>query len=280
MLSAPKIDAHQHFWRYSPQEYGWIGPRDKVLRRDFLPADLQPELMSSGIQGALSVQARQSLEETRWLLELASQYPFIKGVVGWVPLIAEDVEKSLELFSTDKNLKGVRHVLHDEADDNYMLRGDFNAGIHLLRKFNLVYDILIFERHLPQTIELVDLHPDQMFVVDHIAKPKIRERITEPWRTNIQALAQRSHVYCKLSGVVTEADHQGWQIGDLKPYFDTILECFGPERLMFGSDWPVCLLASGYRRWSETVQDLIAKLTTAEQAAIMGGTAIRTYSLK
>ena len=274
------IDTHQHFWKFNPADYGWIGLNQGVLRRDFLPSDLEPILRSSGVTGVVSVQARQKLEETHWLLELAAQQDFIKGVVGWVPLIAKELPKILEGLAANPRLKGVRHVLHDEPDGDYMLRDDFNCGITLLRRFNLVYDILIFERHLPQTIEFVDRHPHQIFVVDHVAKPRIAAGILEPWRKNIRELAARPNVYCKLSGAVTEADHQSWRDSDLQPYLDVTLECFRPQRMMFGSDWPVCLLASQYARWVETVEKMIGKLSNDERNAIWSGTAVKVYGLE
>ena len=274
------VDTHQHFWKFNPEEYGWIGPHNGVLRRDFLPSDLEPMIQSSGVTGVVSVQARQKLEETHWLLELAARHDFIKGVVGWVPLTAEEFPKILEGLAANPRLRGVRHVLHDEPDDDYMLRDDFNRGITYLHRFNLVYDILIFERHLPQTIEFVDRHPHQIFVVDHLAKPRIAAGIIDPWRKKIGELATRPNVYCKLSGAVTEADHHSWRDSDLQPYVDVVLECFGPQRMMFGSDWPVCLLASDYARWVKTVETMIGKLSDNERDAILGDTGAKVYGLE
>jgi len=274
-----KIDAHHHFWHYNPEEYGWINSDMKALRKNFLPADLAAQIAAVGIDGVVSVQARQTVEETRWLLELAAQHEFIKGVVGWLPLTATDIEAELERWSGYAKLKAVRHVLHDEPDDMYMLRADFNHGIEKLRQFNLVYDILIFEKHLPQTIEFVDRHPGQIFVVDHIAKPLIKDRVIAPWDKLITELAQRRNVYCKLSGVVTEADHAHWTPENIKPYLDVVLQAFGPQRLMFGTDWPVCLLATGYEKWVKTVKDFIAPLSVAQQDRMMGGTAVEAYRL-
>ncbi len=274
-----KIDAHQHFWQYNPREYGWIGPAAEILQRDFLPADLERATASAGIQGVVSVQARQSLNETNWLLELASHHQWIRGVVGWLPLTAPDAQAHIATAAANPKLKAVRHVLHDESDDHYILGEDFNRGIRLLGPHHLAYDLLIFERHLPQTIEFVDQHPNQTFVLDHLAKPHIKEQIQEPWRKLITDLAARPNVYCKLSGIITEADHQHWTPADLHPYLQTTLEAFGPRRLMFGSDWPVCLLAGSYLRWTQTVQDFIAPLAPAEQDRIMGDTAIEAYRL-
>ena len=214
MLMAPatsfkRVDAHQHFWRYTDAEFGWINDGMAVIRRDFLPSDLKPVLDESGIHATVAVQARQSLEETEWLLALAEKNRWIEGVVGWVPLIDSDVEATLEKLASNVQLKGVRHVLQAEADA-YMERADFNSGLRLLRKFALTYDLLVFEHQLPAAIALVDRHPDQPIVLDHLAKPRIAAHELEPWRTNIRELARRPHVCCKLSGMVTEADFTAW----------------------------------------------------------------------
>lgn len=228
------IDSHQHFWKFEPAEYGWIGPHMTVLRRDFLPEDLEVEKREAGIDRSIAVQARSSVEETAWLLELANANESVAAVVGWVPLGARDVESHIERFADHPKLRGVRHVVQDEPDDQYLLRPDFNAGVAALRRFRLVYDILIFERHLPAAIEFVDRHPSQVFVLDHIAKPRIREGLLSPWQERIRELARRPNVYCKLSGVVTEAHWQRWTPDDLQPYFDMVLEAFTPKRLMIG----------------------------------------------
>jgi L-fuconolactonase len=203
----------------------------------------------------------------------------IRGVVGWAPLIDPLVEQPLEELATHRKLKGIRHILQDEPDDRYMLRDDFHHGVDLLKHFGLVYDILIFARQLPQTIEFVDRHPQQPFVVDHVAKPQIREQVLSPWKEQMKELSKREQVYCKVSGMVTEADWQGWQEADLCPYFDAVLEAFGPRRLMFGSDWPVLLLGSNYVRWAEIVRNWTSSLSSEEQYAILAGTAIQVYSL-
>jgi L-fuconolactonase len=273
------IDSHHHFWRYIPAEYGWIADSMSILRRDFLPADLSGETSVVGVDGVISVQARQTVGETQWLLDLAEQNAFIKGVVGWVPLVSPDVKSDLEQFARRPKLKAVRHVLQDEPDDNYMLRDDFNRGLAMLRDFDLRYDILIFERHLPQSIKLIDRHPRLTFILDHIAKPRIRENVLSPWRENMRELARRPNVYCKLSGMATVADHKAWTPAQLRPCMDMALEAFGPGRLMFGSDWPVCLLAVTYRRWYELVGEFVARLSTEERGRIMGGTAVEAYGL-
>jgi len=274
-----RIDAHHHFWKYSPAGYGWISDRMAVLRRDFLPEHLAAAVGRAGVSGVVTVQARQTTAETAWLLELAEKNDFIRGVVGWVPLVSPTVADDLARFAANPKLKAVRHVLQGEPDEEFMLRADFNDGIRALKRFDLVYDILIFERHLPQTIQFVGRHPSQVFVLDHVAKPRIRENILQPWADNIRELARRANVYCKLSGMVTEADWQRWTPQQLRPYVDTVLEAFTPRRVMFGSDWPVCLLGTRYRDWTKTVEVLIAKLSPAEQDRIWAGTAIEAYQL-
>ena len=274
------IDAHHHLWKYSAAEYGWIAPEQRVIRRDFLPEDLEPLMHHFGIEGTVAVQARQTLEETTWLLGLGEKHPLIRGVVGWVPLTdGAGVKRSLQQFAGNRRLRGVRHVIHDEPDPRYILRKDFNEGVSALREFGLRYDILIFERHLPAAIEFVDRHPNQTFVLDHVAKPRIKDKIMSPWDRNMRELAKRQNVYCKLSGMVTEADPQRWTPADLRPYIDVVLAAFGPRRLMYGSDWPVMLLAGDYARWYGTVTNAIAKLSKAEQDRIMGGTAAEAYGI-
>ncbi len=274
-----KIDAHHHFWKYDPVEYDWIDESMRAIRRDFLPTDLQAEIEAAGIEGVVSVQARQTVEETAWLLEMARANDFIKGVVGWAPLIDAGVAGQIEKFAASPKLRAVRHVLQGEADERYMLRGDFNAGIDALEPLGLVYDILIFERHLPQTIEFVDRHPSQVFVLDHVAKPRLKENALEPWQTDIKELARRENVSCKISGMVTEADWSAWTEKQLRPYLDTVLDAFGPARLMFGSDWPVCLVASSYQRWVDVVKEFARDLSTSEQRQLFGETAIAVYRL-
>ena len=274
-----KIDTHHHFWKYSTQDYGWMSDRMQVIRRDFLPADLKAEISAAGIDGVVSVQARQELRENSFLLDFAAQNDFIRGVVGWVPLIDANVKGELERLASNKKLKGIRHVLHDEADERYMLRDDFNRGIGLLKDFNLAYDILIFEKHLPQTLQFVDRHPEQVFVLDHVAKPRIKDGYLSPWQSNIVQLAHRPNIYCKISGMVTEADWQNWTEEQLQPYLETVLGAFGTKRLMFGSDWPVCLLACPYKRWVEVVEHFLSQLSADEQARIMGQNAAEVYRL-
>lgn len=274
-----RIDAHHHLWRYSREEYGWIAGNMASIARNFLPQDLQQVLSSSRIDGSIAVQARQTIEETQLLLDFAQQSDVIRGVVGWAPIASPEFPQVLERFKHSQKLKGFRHVVQDEPDDAFLLRSDFNAGIALLKQYALVYDILIFERQLPAAISFVDRHPAQVFVLDHIAKPRIRERALEPWRAYIRELARRENVFCKLSGVVTEADWAHWRPQDLQPYLDVVLDAFGPKRLMAGSDWPVCLLATSHQNWFSTLREFISPLSAAEQDMILGGVATHVYSL-
>jgi L-fuconolactonase len=273
------IDAHHHLWKYSKEQYPWMLEGMESIRRDFLIPELQAVTEETGVTGTVVVQARQILEESQWLLELAEQTDLIRGVVGWVPLVDPGVASHLERFSGHPKFKGVRHVLHDETDDFYMLRDDFNRGIALLKDFNLCYDILIFERHLPQTIQFVDRHPNQIFIVDHLAKPKIKEHKLSPWDRDIAELAKRENVYCKISGLVTEANWKSWSGQDLSPYFDKVLAAFGTQRLMIGSDWPVVLVASEYTRWTNIVRGWTSLLSTTEKLYIEHKTAVAFYRL-
>lgn len=273
------VDAHHHFWRYNPLEYDWIDGSMSELRRDFLPANLLAEIQAAGVDGVVSVQARQTLAETEWLLELAASNPWIKGVVGWVPLASGDVAKELFRFAAQPQFRGVRHVVQGEADPEFLLRPAFESGLRCLTQMGLVYDLLIYESQLPQATACVDRHPDQTFVLDHIAKPRIRDAAFEPWAANLRELARRPNVYCKLSGIITEANWATWTPKELRPYFDVVLDAFGPGRLLFGSDWPVCLVAGDYGRWMLTVRELVADLSPDEQAAVLGGNARRVYRL-
>ncbi|HXY11163.1 MAG TPA: amidohydrolase family protein [Terriglobales bacterium] len=274
-----RIDSHHHLWKYSGADYPWMLNGMEAIRRDFLVEDLRLAMQAGAIDGVVTVQARQSLAETEWLLDLASGYPFMRGIVGWVPLTDPALPSQLEKYAANPKLKAVRHVLHDEPDDFYLLREDFNRGIARLKDFGLRYDILIFERHLPQTIEFVDRHPQQLFIVDHVAKPKIRDHRMSPWRERMRDLARRENVYCKLSGMVTEANWKSWTEADLRPFIDVVLGWFGPDRLMFGSDWPVALVACTYRRWVEVVERATESLSASERGRLFGGTAREVYGL-
>jgi L-fuconolactonase len=276
---AEKIDAHHHLWRYSTAEYGWIDESMSQLQRDFLTKDLTAAMASAGVDGSVAVQARQTMDETRWLLDLAEDCDAIRGVVGWAPIAGEEFPGVMEEFEHRPKLKGLRHVIQGEKDENYILREDFNSGIRSMLGSGLVYDILIYERHLPQTIEFVDEHPEQVFVLDHVAKPLIREGVREPWASRMKELGERENVWCKVSGMVTEADWSTWTQDGLRPYLDTVVEAFGVKRLMVGSDWPVCLVASKYGRWFETLDKYFAGFSESERAAVFGGTAIEVYGL-
>lgn len=282
-MIADRIDAHHHFWRYSPAEYGWINDRMQLLRGDFLPAGLKPLLDRAGVKGAIAVQARQTLEETRWLLSLAedetNDATWMKGVVGWAPIAAADFQEVLADLKQNKKLKGLRHLIQDEPDNQFILHDAFNRGIHALQHTGLVYDIVIHARHLPQTLRFVGRHPHQSFVLDHCAKPPILSGELEPWTTQMRELAKRPNVCCKLSGLPTEANWQRWTSASLEPYWRVVLEAFGPNRLLFGSDWPVSLLAGSYQRWVDTVTGWVALLSVSEQEMIWSGTASRVYSL-
>lgn len=273
-----RIDAHQHFWRYTSQEFGWIDERMAAIRRDFLPNDLAPLLLDCGIDATVAVQARQSMEETHWLLDLAEENDWIAGVVGWVALTDPAIEETLQRLALNPKFKGVRHVLQGEPDA-YMAREDFNAGVTKLKQYRLTYDLLVQERQLPAAIAFVDRHPNQPIVLDHLAKPLIAARELEPWRADIRELARRPHVFCKLSGMVTEADFGHWTIDHLRPYVETVLEAFGTDRVLFGSDWPVCTVASSYGLWVGTVQRFTADLSADERTKVLGGNAIDFYGL-
>ena len=273
-----KLDSHQHFWKYDATQYGWMKP-EWPIRRDLLPGDLQPLLARCGLAGEIAVQARQTLEESRWLLELADAHPLIQGVVGWVDLRSERVEEQLTRFAAHPRFVGVRHVVQDEPDDNFLLRPEFVRGIRALRQFQLRYDLLIFPKQLPAAIELVRRFPEQPFVLDHLAKPFIRDGVLSPWREQIHTLAAAPNVCCKISGLVTEAHWQHWRAADFRPYLDVVFAAFGPERLLFGSDWPVSLLAATYEQSFGLVNDYLAQFPTATRDQILGGNAAKFYGI-
>jgi L-fuconolactonase len=277
---AERIDAHHHLWRYNKDEYDWIAPGMEAIARDFSTGDLQTEITACGVDGSIVVQARQSLAETDWLLELAASSAAIRGVVGWAPICDPEFPEVLKRLKEERKLKGLRHIIQGEPDDEFVLRDDFNAGIQALAGSGLVYDILIYERHLPAVIKFVDRHPNQPFVLDHLAKPRIKDRVLEPWRSNLVEIAKRQNVYCKLSGMVTEADWKNCDANRLRLYAEAALEAFGPRRLMFGSDWPVCLLAATYAKWFQMAQSLLAGLSASEKELVFGGVACKVYSLE
>jgi len=274
------IDAHQHFWHYSQVEYPWIGPGMERLASNYLPADLEAVARPLGMDGSIAVQARQSLAESRWLLELAAANAFIRGVVGWVDLRSPTVAADLAPLAANSRFIGVRHVVQDEPDPRFLLREDFVHGVRTLHQFGLTYDLLVFPHQLPAAVELAGLLPEQPFVLDHLGKPLVKAGEIAGWEQDIRALARHGNVCCKLSGLVTEADWQAWQPDDFRRYLDVAVDAFGPDRLMLGSDWPVCLLAAEYGEVLGIVEDFISRLKPAEQAAIRGKTATRFYGLE
>lgn len=274
-----RIDAHHHLWRYSPEEYEWIDDTMIMLRHDFLRDDLVAEMRLAGVDGAIAVQARQTLQETQWLLDIADASEAIRGVVGWAPIASKEFVVTMSEFLGRPKLKGLRHIVQAEQDD-FLLSENFNRGISAMSGSGLVYDLLVYERQLLHAIQFVDMHPDQAFVLDHIAKPRIREAVLEPWASRIQALAKRENVVCKISGLVTEADWKAWTLETLRPYLDVVVGAFGPHRLMVGSDWPVCLAASGYGQWFDLLGEYFARFTVREREAVFGETAKQVYKLE
>ena len=274
------IDAHQHFWAYSRAEYPWIGPGMERLARDYLPADLEEVARPLGIDGSVAVQARQSLAESDWLLELAAANPFIKGVVGWVDLRSAAVADDLARLAAAPKFVGVRHVVQDEPNPRFLLGDDFVRGVRTLHQFGLAYDLLVFPHQLPAAVELAGLLPEQPFVLDHLGKPRIKAGEIDDWQADLRALARHENVCCKLSGMVTEADWAAWRPDDFTQYLNVALEALGPDRLMLGSDWPVCRLAAEYGEVIGVVEEAVSRLTPTEQAAIRGSTATRFYRLE
>nr|WP_299383391.1 amidohydrolase family protein [Allomuricauda sp.] len=273
------IDSHQHFWYYEAEKHSWIDDHMAVIRRNFLPEDLKAVYEENGIEGCVAVQADQTLEETDFLLGLASSNSFIKGVVGWVDLRSDAVEADLEKYKDNQYLKGWRHVVQDEADHNFLLRPNFCRGISLLEEYGYTYDILVFPHQLGAVLEFVKRFPNQKFVVDHIAKPYIKDGFYEGWALLMQRISKHQNVYCKLSGMVTEADYQLWSPNQFERYINLILESFGTDRIMFGSDWPVCLVAANYVQVKDLVINAIGSLSENEQQKIMGANAMTFYNL-
>ncbi|MCR9246988.1 MAG: amidohydrolase family protein [bacterium] len=271
-----RIDSHQHFWRYDPVEYDWIDDSMAVLRRDFLPADLRPLLDAAGIDGAIAVQASQTVAETEFLLALAADAPWIVGVVGWLDLCAADIAAQVARFAERPRLVGIRHVAQAEPDE-FLARPEVVRGVATLAAHDLTYDLLVFPRQLPAAIELVRALPNQRFVLDHLAKPDLRSGEIDGWQRDLHALAEFDNVACKLSGLVTEADWQAWQPATLEPALAAGLAAFGPQRLLYGSDWPVCLCASSYERWFATMTSWLAVRSAEERAAIGGENAAIWY---
>jgi L-fuconolactonase len=275
-----KIDAHQHFWKYDPVRDAWITEAMQAIRRDFLSEDFEEERVANGIDASITVQADQSEKETTFLLELAEHNPKIAGVVGWVDLCSPGIAERLRFFLRYGKLCGFRHVAQAEPDERFLMRESFVRGVQCLREYGFAYDILIYPKQLPAALELVAAVPEQRFVIDHLAKPGIRTNSSTEWAKHMRAIAQNPNVFCKISGLVTEADWRGWKKADFKPYLDVVFEAFGAERLMFGSDWPVCLLAASYRQVKEIVEDYLRDFSEDEKGKVFGENAIRFYGLK
>ena len=272
-----RIDSHQHFWNYDSSAHGWITEQMDVLRRDFLPGELRPLLANLGFDGSIAIQARQCVAETDWLLKLADGHAFIRGVVGWVDLLAPDIRGQLKHYTANPKFVGVRHVVHDEVDDDFMLRPEFRRGIAQLAEFDLTYDLLLFPKHLPVAMKLVEEFPAQRFVLDHIAKPRIGDRLFSPWQEHLAALAEYPNVWCKLSGMVTETHWKQWQPVEFHHYLDVVLAAFGGDRLMIGSDWPVCTLSGEYAAVMRIVIDYTQKLPARVRDGIMGDNCMNFY---
>jgi L-fuconolactonase len=275
----PRIDSHQHFWNYDPVKHDWINDDMEIIRTDFLPKDLEPILNEYGFAGCVSVQADQTEEENAMLLEHAAKHDFIKGVVGWVDFKAENIENKLAYYQQFKKLKGFRHILQGEADRAYMLNADFKRGISKLKQFGYTYDILIYTDQIGYATEFAAAFPDQPFVIDHLAKPKIKDGDIAEWAKDIKAIAQNQNVSCKVSGMVTEADWKSWKSEDFTPYMDVVFEAFGADRVMFGSDWPVCRVAATYGEMLGIAEGYVANLSASEQDKFWGENAIKFYSL-
>ena len=271
------MDAHQHFWQYDPVRDAWIDDSMKVIQRDFLPDDLKPDLDPNGVEGCVAVQADQSEAETDFLLQLAEKHDFIKAVVGWVNLRATGLDRQLEYYSSNKKLAGFRHVVQGEKDVNFLLREDFCRGISALEPYGFTYDILVFPHQLGAVLEFVRRFPNQKFVIDHLAKPYIRDGYFDGWATLMREIAKEENVFCKISGMITEADWHHWKYEDFLPYLDQVTTSFGIERLMYGSDWPVCLVAGGYDAVIGIVRRYFDNFTTGEKAKVFGENALRFY---
>ena len=277
-MSTPRIDAHHHFWAYNPEAYAWIDESMAVNQRDFLPVDLEETLRASQLDAAISVQARTIPEETDWLLGMAEQHSFIAGVVGWAPFRDPDVGERLEAWAAHPACVGMREVAQGEPE-GFLLDDAFNRGVAEVGRVGLAYDILIFENQLEEAVRFVDRHPTVRFVVDHIAKPRIAEGAFDGWAKGMKALSEREQVWVKVSGMVTEADWDGWTPEQLQPYLDEVFSVFGPKRLLFGSDWPVCRLGCSHQDWTALLRQYTASLSVDEQALFWGGAAMDAYQL-
>lgn len=277
----PNIDAHQHFWQLDrPFDYGWLEEPDKQpIRRDYLPADLKPHLDATGIDKSVFVQTQHNVDENRWVLQLAEQNDFIAGVVGWVDLASEACEDQLLEFKDHPKFVGIRHITQDEPDDDFIIRPEVIRGLKVLEKHQLPFDLLFFTKHLKHAVKLANELPELPMVIDHLSKPEIASGRIDEWRTDLQNAAKFPNMYCKLSGMITEADWSKWQPADLKPYVDVALEAFGPSRCMYGSDWPVCELAGSYEQQHAALLECIGGLSESESAQIFGTTASAFYGL-
>jgi L-fuconolactonase len=274
-----RIDAHQHFWRYNPVDYAWIDESMAAIQRDFLPADLAPVLQQHGFDGCVVVQTEQTEESNQTLVDWASANPFIKGVVGWTDLTAPNIKDALSAYKKHKTVKGFRHVLQGEKDRAIMLRDDFKRGIAALGDAGFTYDILIYLDQLPFIETFVQEFPEQRFIIDHLAKPYIKRGEVDEWKGHMQKIGTFQNVYCKVSGMVTEASWQAWKKEDFWPYLDAVVAAFGTERLVYGSDWPVCLVAASYGAMLGIVEDYFSSFSADEKEAIFGGNAVRFYQL-
>lgn len=275
-----RIDSHQHFWKYNPVQHDWITNEMEVLKKDYLPSDLLPLLQENKIDGCVAVQADQTLAETEFLLKLADENDFIKAVVGWVDLRAENIRDQLKTFSSHTKLKGFRHIVQSEPDERFLLRDDFSHGISLLKEFGYTYDLLVYPHQLETVIAFIEKFPDQPFVLDHMGKPEIRNKKSWDWENHIEEIARHPNVYCKISGLVTEADPKEWKMGDFVPYIDFVLQTFGTDRVIFGSDWPVCLLGASYTEACDIVEGNTTHLTEEEKAKLWGENAMKFYDIR
>lgn len=275
-----RIDSHQHFWKYNRVQHDWITNEMEVLKKDYLPSDLLPLLQENKIDGCVAVQADQTLAETEFLLKLADENEFIKAVVGWVDLRAENIRDQLKTFSSHTKLKGFRHIVQSEPDERFLLRDDFSHGISLLKEFGYTYDLLVYPHQLETVIAFIEKFPDQPFVLDHMGKPEIRNKKSWDWENHIEEIARHPNVYCKISGLVTEADPKEWKMGDFVPYIDFVLQTFGTDRVMFGSDWPVCLLGASYTEACDIVEGNTTHLTEEEKAKLWGENAMKFYDIR
>lgn len=278
-MNSIRIDAHQHFWNYDPAKHIWMNEQMGALKTDYLPSDLEPLLKNCGLDGCVAVQANQAEVENEFLLDLANQFDFIKGIVGWVDLQPYDVVERLSYYQQFPKIKGFRHVIHDEPDIDFMHRAAFMSGLLQLKSFNYTYDLLIFPKHLPNTIELLKVFNQQLFVIDHIAKPNIKNGEIDTWKKHLKEVASFENVYCKISGMVTEADWSAWKKADFTKYLDAVVEAFGINRIMYGSDWPVCTLAAPYEAQFSIVKDYFSSFSRTEQDNFFGGNASKFYKI-